>query len=81
MTKFGRMCSDHLEHGRDAVHERDIDGLDHGPEREAPVGDHQGIGVPNAAQERIDLRIEDSGLQHRITFPRNWRIGTLCFSI
>ena len=69
----------HVEHRGDAVDERDVDGLDARPEGKAPVGDDQRVRMPDAAQKRVDLRIEDAGFEHggHLGFLWDLRSGTI----
>jgi hypothetical protein len=47
---------------RNVIRERDVDGFNVRPERKAPIGDDQRVGVPDSAEEGIDCRVEDSAL-------------------
>ena len=53
-----------LEDRGDVVHQREVDGLELGPEREAAVGDDEGVGVPHARQQAEHGGIEDAGFEH-----------------
>jgi len=64
----GRMAdlkrAEHLQHGGHIVHQREIHRFDLRPEGKTAVGDHQRVGVADAAEEMIDLRVQDAGFQH-----------------
>jgi len=53
-----------VQHGWDAVGERDIDGFDLRPIGESPVGDDQRVGVADAGEQIEDVWIEDAVLEH-----------------
>ena len=60
---FADRCKD-LQDGGDVVHQREIDGFNFRPEREAAVGDDKGVGVPDAGEEGKGVRVEDAGFEH-----------------
>ena len=53
-----------LEDRGDVVHQREVDGLELRPEREAAVGDDERVGVPHARQQAEHGGIEDAGFEH-----------------
>src|SRR5205085_7734898 len=55
---------ENLQNSGHIIDERNIHGLDAGPERKAAVGDHQRVRVPHAAEQRVDLWVQYSGLKH-----------------
>ena len=55
---------DHLRHGWDAVHQRQVHCLDPGPGREHGVGDDQAVGVPHPSQEGQQVGIENTTAEH-----------------
>ena len=62
--EVGAERGEDVEDAGQSVHEGDVNGLDHRPEGEAAVGDDEGVGVADAAQQRVDLRVEDAGFEH-----------------
>jgi hypothetical protein len=54
----------YVEDPRDIVGQRNVDGLDLWPKWKSPIGDDQGIGVPDTAEKGVDGGIKNAGLQH-----------------
>jgi hypothetical protein len=63
-TEIGPDGGQHLQDRRDVVHEGEVHRLDGWPEGKAAVGDHQGIGMAHPRQQREELRVEDSSVEH-----------------
>jgi len=55
---------EHLEHGGHVVDQGEVDGFNLRPEREAAVGDDEGVGVAHARQQAEDGGIENAGFEH-----------------
>jgi hypothetical protein len=49
----------------DALGEGEVDRFDFVPVGEGPIGDDEGVGVPDAGEEFEEIRIEDAGLDHK----------------
>src|ERR1700722_3411042 len=50
----------HLQNPRDVVHQGDVDGLDTREEWKAAIGNHQCVGMPDSAEQRTDVWVEDA---------------------
>jgi hypothetical protein len=55
---------DDLHHRRHIVHERNIHRFHHRPKRKATVGDDQRVRVPHPREQRKDLRIKNTVIDH-----------------
>ena len=55
---------DELQHGRQVVHNTEINGFDHRPEWKTAVGDDESVRVPHARQQGEELRIEETVIDH-----------------
>jgi len=57
-------CTENLDHSRDIIDQRYVDGLEFRPEGKTPVGYHQIVCVPEPADEGVDVRVKDAGFYH-----------------
>jgi hypothetical protein len=67
-----------LQDSRNVVYQRNVDGLDLGPERKAAVGDHQRVCVAYAADQRVDLRVQYSSFDHDTALKTNLKSTQVC---
>src|ERR1035438_977765 len=63
--EVGTDRANHVEHFGNIVDQGNVDGLYLRPERKTAIRDHQCIGMADAADERVNRRVQDSGFQHK----------------
>ena len=56
----------HLQHRGHIIHQREVDDFHTGPRGKPAVGNHEGVRMPNAGQQREKVRIKNTCLEHGI---------------